>query len=270
MRSTSRQRFQAAVHQGEVDQALACLLIAAEAEPDLRPEPWLAYLDELAARVALPTAGTPTELARALGAALGEREGFHGDEWEYENLRASLLHEVLRRRRGLPILLSVVWLEVARRIGVPAYGVALPGHFAVGIGDPDGDHVLVDPFRRGMTLSPEAAAELVAELGGRLRPEHLRPADPVGILLRILTNISVWARLHEQPRVQLWAVELSLLLPRHPAELRRERGELLVRIGDFLGGAAELEAYAELIAGVDPQEAERTLAEARMARARLN
>lgn len=79
---------------------------------------------------------------------LGEQGGFHGTPADYQRLESSLLHEVLRRRRGLPILLSVVWMEVARRAGAPVYGVALPGHFVVGFG-PEEEQVLADPFDGG-------------------------------------------------------------------------------------------------------------------------
>lgn len=80
--------------------------------------------------------GGPRAWAQALARLLGERYEFHGTPSDYQRLESSLLHEVLRRRRGLPILLSVVWLEVARRAGAPVYGVALPGHFVVGFGRP--------------------------------------------------------------------------------------------------------------------------------------
>ena len=126
---------------------------------------------------------------------------------DYADLRASLLPEVLRRRRGLPILLSVVWLEVARRADVDAFGTSMPGHFVVGLGDPDGDHTVVDPFR-----------------GGRPSTLAAPPArwTAVPTLLRILTNVRTWAGPADRVRTALWATELALLLPGHPAELRAE------------------------------------------------
>ncbi|MCW2777098.1 MAG: putative transcriptional regulator, partial [Frankiales bacterium] len=77
-------------------------------------------------------------------------------------------------------------------------------------------------------------------------------------------------QLLESTRTRLWAAELSLLLPRHPVALRRERGELLVRLGDHLGGAAELEAYATVVEDADPVQAETARREAGLARSRLN
>ncbi len=178
---------------------------------------------------------------------------------------------MLRRRRGLPILLSVVWMEVARRAGAPVYGVALPGHFVVGFGADEG-RVLADPFDGGRVLTgADAELLVVGATGTRLEPSMLRPADPLDVVLRILNNVRAWAAARpERSDVALWAVELSLLLPSHPARLRYERAQLLVRRGDFLGGALELEAYAEVVGAVDASAAEGVRGEASAARAMLN
>jgi hypothetical protein len=99
----------------------------------------------------------------------------------------------------------------------------------------------------------------------------LRPADPLDVVLRILNNVRAWAAARpERSDVALWAVELSLLLPSHPARLRYERAQLLVQRGEFLGGASELEAYAEIVSAVDEGAAERVRGEALAARAMLN
>jgi len=211
----------------------------------------------------------PRLAAEALRITLGERAGFSGREADYDDLASSLLPKVLERRRGLPILLSVVWLEVARRAGIPAYPIALPGHFVVGVGTP-GNAVLVDPFAGGRVMTVHDAAEKVRASGSAFMRAHLAPAPRLEVVMRILTNIRVWATRTDAPRARLWAVELSLLLPRHPASLRRERGELLVRLGDFLGGARELETFAEAVAPVEPTAAATARRLAVSARARLN
>ncbi|MEU0220844.1 transglutaminase-like domain-containing protein, partial [Streptomyces sp. NPDC006265] len=202
---------------------------------------------------------------------LGERMGFQGAPADYQRLESSLLHEVLERRRGLPILLSVVWLEVARRAGAPVYGVALPGHFVVGFG-PDEGQVLADPFDGGRVLTGADAELLVAgATGTAIDPSMLRPADPLDVVLRILNNVRAWAAARpERSDVALWAVELSLLLPSHPARLRYERAQLLVQRGEFVAGAEELEAYADVVSAVDEGAAERVRGEAFAARAMLN
>jgi hypothetical protein len=99
----------------------------------------------------------------------------------------------------------------------------------------------------------------------------LAPADPLDIVQRVLNNIRAWAAARpEHARVQLWAVELSLLLPRHPAQLRLERAELLVKLGDFLTGAAEMEGFAKILDAFDPESAARVRLDAKAARHRLN
>ncbi|GAA2467398.1 MULTISPECIES: transglutaminase-like domain-containing protein [Streptomyces] len=268
-----RRRFAEEAREERPDLAALCLLVGAEADPALGQAGMDAAeieLDRLAGLLPYGLRG-PRSWVTALAGLLGERCGFHGTPGDYQRLDSSLLHEVLRRRRGLPILLSVVWIEVARRAGAPVYGVALPGHFVVGFGDP-GEGVLADPFAGGRALTGADAELLVAgATGERLHPSMLTPADPLQIVQRILNNIRAWASVRpERSDVALWAVELSLLMPAHPARLRYERAQLLVQRGDFLTGAAEMDAYAEVVAPVEPAVAESVRHRARAARARLN
>ncbi|WP_432094142.1 tetratricopeptide repeat protein [Streptomyces sp. bgisy100] len=269
-----RRRFAEAARSERPDLALLCLLVAAEAEPELGEagiDAAQIELDRLAGLLPYRPVGGARGWAQAVADLLGERHGFHGTPADYRRLDSSLLTHVLRRRRGLPILLSVVWIEVARRAGAPVYGVGLPGHFVVGFGERDA-RVLVDPFAGGRVLTGEDAELLVTGVTGEpLAPSMLTPAEPLEIVLRILNNIRAWAAARpEQSAVQLWAVELSLLLPSHPARLRYERARLLVERGDFRVGAAELEDWAEIVAPVDPDAAESARHEALAARAKLN
>jgi regulator of sirC expression with transglutaminase-like and TPR domain len=268
-----RRRFAEEARAERPDLAALCLLVAAEADRTLDEtgmDAAQAELDRLAGQVPFRPGG-PRAWAVALRELLGERYGFAGSAADYERLESSLLHEVLRRRRGLPILLSVVWMEVARRAGAPVYGVALPGHFVVGFG-PREQQVLVDPFDGGRLLTGHDAEVLVAgATGAPLDASMLVPAETLDVVLRILNNIRAWAAARpERTDVALWAVELALLVPHHPARLRYERGKLMVQRGDFIGGAAELEEYAGLVEVVDTPLAERVRGEAQAARARLN
>ncbi|MFC9133207.1 tetratricopeptide repeat protein [Streptomyces sp. NPDC057099] len=268
-----RRRFAEEARSERPDLSTLCLLVGAEADRELDEaglDAAQVELDRLAGL--LPhRPGGPRAWAVALRELLGERMGFGGSPADYQRLESSLLHEVLVRRRGLPILLSVVWMEVARRAGAPVYGVALPGHFVVGFG-PDEGQVLADPFDGGRVLTGADAEVLVAGATGTgLDPAMLRPADPLDVVLRILNNVRAWASARpERSDVSLWAVELSLLLPSHPARLRYERAQLLVQRGDYVPGALELEAYADVVAAVDEGAAERVRGEAFAARAMLN
>jgi regulator of sirC expression with transglutaminase-like and TPR domain len=250
--TASRERFAEVVRTEPIDVGLACLLVGAEVEPSLDIDVWLERLDALAATCA-------PHVAR-LGPLAGLRAGlagFAGMSEDFEELEASLLPAVLRRGRGLPLLLSVVWVETAHRIGLAASYATVPGRVLVVLGDLEDDHVLVDAFS-----------------GGAVVPGPAEPIDTAALLLRLLTNVRALtarqARSLTAAQTRLWAVELSLLLPRHPMELRRERGELLVRLGRHLDGAAELEAYAAVVADADENAAAEVLREARQARSRLN
>jgi regulator of sirC expression with transglutaminase-like and TPR domain len=242
----SRARFAEVVRTEPVDIGLAALLVGAEVEPTLDVDEHLAALDALATSVA----STDVDgLRDALGV-------FGGSDDDFEDLRSSLLPEVLRRRRGLPLLLAVVWVEVASRVGLAASYAMVPGRVVVVLGDLEDEHTVIDPF----------TARLVD-----------RPVEPIGaheLVLRLLTNIRALTarqpRSLDAARTRLWAVELSLLVPTHPLELRRERGELMVRLGSHLEGAAELERYAALMEDVDEAIADACRREARQARARLN
>ena len=270
MTAASRARFAEVVRADPVDLGLACLLVGLEVDPSGDVDGGLAALDALAARVPPGTGGGPVEDVRRLRSVLGGHSGSAGD---YDDLRSSLLGEVLVRRRGLPLLLSVLWVEVGRRAGIDVVPVALPGHVVVAVGGRAGLHV--DPFDGGATLtSDELARRVRLATGGPLRPEHLEPAAPDALLLRLLANVRALAARQDPglaaARTRLWATELSLLLPRHPLELRRDRGALLVRLGDFVRGPAELEAWADVVEGADPAGAEQARTAARLARARLN
>lgn len=248
MTQASRARFAEVVRAEPVDVGLACLLMGGEVEPDLDVDGSLAVLDALAL-----SAGP---LVAQFGAAEGLGQslaGFGGSDSDFEQVRSSLLHEVLRRGRGLPVLLSIVWCEVAVRIGVDAVPVVHAERVMVRLGE-----VVVDPFQAGQVIETPTLPVL----------------EPVEVLMRVLTNIRILTarreRSVESARTRLWATELSLLLPRHPLVLRREHGELLVRLGDYEGGARELEDYALLVEDVDELEAETTRRHARLARSRLN
>ncbi|MEU2563746.1 transglutaminase-like domain-containing protein [Streptomyces longispororuber] len=275
------------------DLALLCLLIGTEADPALDERGMAAVRRrlDLLARHLPRSPGGPRAWAAELGDLLGGRCGFAGRPGDHHRLESALLHRVVRRGRGLPILLSVVWIEVARRAGAPVYGVALPGHFVVGFGSPDAyagrgcgpydtcgapraceEAVLADPFAGGRLLSCTDARMLVAgATGAPLEPAMLRPAGPCDIVLRVLNSIRAWAAARpERTDVALWAVDLALLLPAPADRLRYDRARLLVERGDFRAGAADLDAYADALAASDEAGAERVRLQARAARARLN
>ncbi len=276
MSTTSRERFSELVRTNTDTTAalrldLALLLIAAETLVDDDAtgraldgfiKDSVDLLDGLAERV--PAHGRDDQRLRT---ALAD---FIGQPSDYGRLESSLLPAVLRRRRGLPILLSCVWTEVARRVDIPAYGVGLPGHFVVGVGDPDGNRLLVDPFAGGRLLPYDDARAITERSGRALRPEQLRPQDPIAIIWRVLTNIGNWASTPERSKHRLWSIELALALPHHDVGLRRERGEALAAVGRYSEASQELEDYADTVEAAMPLEAQNARLVALQARARRN
>src|SRR5512132_828027 len=175
----------------------------------------LATLDELGEEVAgvLRPAGTPEAQALALSTVLGTRHGFRGDTDQYDRPENSMLDRVLQRRRGLPILLSIVYVEVARRASVPLAGVGLPGHYVVGhFGAPE--PLLLDPFGGGVWITPEVPASLV------------RPWTPHETAMRMLNNLVPAFQRRGDLASALRAAELRLALPADAHERDHVRAEL--------------------------------------------
>lgn len=157
-----------------------------------------AYADALAA---LGGGRTPFAEARGIAVLLGDTHGFAGDTGHYDDPRNSMLDRVLERRRGLPILLSVVYIEVARRAGVPIAGIGLPGHYVCGHFGAD-PALLLDPFAGGVPLhSAPGTAPLV------------RPWTAHETAMRMLNNLVGSYQRRGQVPLALRAAELRLLLP---------------------------------------------------------
>jgi len=160
--------------------AECCLLIGTFIDPDIDGFEYLGRLDRMAAAVA---GNTHLSLRRVVSI----HEGIGGNVEDYENVDNSFLHRVLDTRRGLPITVSVIWIEVGRRAGLEMQGVGLPGHFVVYAAGQ-----LVDPFHFGEAIGADEAGMLVAEaLGGRprLEPTWLAPVESSSIVTRILANL---------------------------------------------------------------------------------
>jgi len=177
--------------EGQIDLAAVALEIARIAYPDLEAAPYLRRLDEMAALVEYQR-GDPLSVIEALNECLFERLGFHGNRDDYYDPRNSFLNDVLDRRTGIPITLSVVYMEVARRIDLSLYGVGFPGHFLVKHpGDPE---IVVDCFSGGqIMLQPDCEERLQAVYGRPVAfdPAFLNPVTKKQIVARMLNNLMV-------------------------------------------------------------------------------
>jgi regulator of sirC expression with transglutaminase-like and TPR domain len=190
------------------DATLDVLALALAAEfRDVDAADAMARLGQLAAelsRAAAQTNGTPEAHALACGQIIGAAHGFVGDREHYDDPANSMLDLVLTRRRGLPILLSVVYVEVARRAGIQIAGVGLPGHFVVGHFGTD-PPLLLDPFAGGGRVQTEAPQELV------------RPWRANEVAMRMLNNLVLAYQRRGDIGDAIHAARLRLTLPTEPS-----------------------------------------------------
>ena len=198
------------------------------------------------ARASKPRPPTADPVRVLLEYLFGE-EGFAGAE-QYYDPRNSYLNEVLARRRGIPITLSLVCMAVGRRAGLDVRGISFPGHFLVRCRT-DVDR-LVDPFH-GRILQPgECEARLASALGRDvvLDPElHLRDATPREILVRMLTNLQqIFAGSGDAERLLACCDRIVLLTPRNPIALR-DRSAVYQRLGWLVAAISDLETALEIL-----------------------
>jgi regulator of sirC expression with transglutaminase-like and TPR domain len=179
------------------DLARGALLIALEDYPRLDVDRYLAALDDLADRAQRRGGGPPIFLLGHLHAEMFDVDGYRGDETSYYDPRNAYLNEVVDRKLGLPILLSIVFIHAATRLGLSAHGVGLPAHFIVKVRF-ELNEIYVDPFHGGATLAMQEIAEMISGVTQgqmRLSSEHLRAWDPRETLMRVLANLqNMWAR----------------------------------------------------------------------------
>ncbi|MCS6925781.1 MAG: tetratricopeptide repeat protein [Candidatus Binatia bacterium] len=255
MPSVARERFAQLVRQAEdaLDLAEAALLIAQEEQPDLDIAAYLRRLDQLAAAVQerLPGSPTPTEVLHHLNVQLFEIEGLQGNQQEYYDPRNSFLNEVLDRKKGIPITLSVIYLEVGRRLGLPLVGVGFPGHFLVKYQGPEGE-IILDPFFGGTTLSHAQLAQKLQTLYGTQHtslpqlPKLLAPATKKDILARMLRNLKqIYWQQSDLPRT-LGAIDRILLILPDDAPEVRDRGVVHQRLGHFHAALQDFRRYLQL------------------------
>jgi len=244
-----RERFAACVAttDAELDLAGAALWLAAEEYPQLDPQIYLGRLESLAERVRVARSRRPGAYAAlyAMRSVLVEEQNFGGNAHNYFDPRNSFLNEVLDRRVGIPISLSVVWIEVARRAGIPIEGVNLPGHFIVRLLDRS-EPLLVDPFCDGMLLTAEAAEERLQQTQGddvRLTPEDLVAASSKQILVRMLNNLRLLYLETEDYGRALSVIDRIALIVGDTPRLRRDRGLLFARLQIYSKAWADLAAY---------------------------
>jgi len=243
---------------GEPDLFEAALLVALLVDPAEDLDAARRRVADLAARV---QAARGAGLLPALLSVLFAEEGFRGDADSYDEPSNSSVARVLARRRGLPITLSIVTIEVGRLAGLRLTGIGLPGHFVVGGPDlPEGRYL--DPFDGGELGEPEQLSRRLAAIFGApvaLGTEALRADPPRAILARVLLNLRrSWERRNRWEDA-LGALELSEALEPESGPLRRERGLLLLKLGRNAEALAALEEYVETAGAEDAEPVARLI-----------
>lgn len=229
----------------EIDLSRAALLIAATEYPSLSIERELFRIDEIAEGIAPRLDDdTPLYQLNTLSEYLFDELKFAGNHTNYYDPRNSFLNDVIERRVGIPITLSLLYIEVGKRLGVPLLGIGMPGHFIVRHRDePD---VFVDPFHGGILLSEDECAERVKQVTqGTLTWDrsYLQPVRSREFIARMLRNLKVvYLQRRNYERVLATIDRVIALLPQDAVEFR-DRGVVNYRLGNYTDALEDLHVY---------------------------
>jgi len=240
----------------QISLAEAALWIASLEYPEMDRAAYLARLDELAKPLLPRLAGEtdPTNIIAAINERLFKEEGFRGNTEDFYDPRNSYLNDVMDRRRGIPIMLSTIYLELASRLSFPLAGVGMPGHYLVRHTYFD---IFIDPFEQGRTLTVDECEERMHKALGEKLPfekELLEPAPKLRTVMRMLNNLrNVYAATRQLTRA-LRITELALALNPETndewavvmASDLRHRAGLLMEMRRYSQALATLERYLEL------------------------
>jgi regulator of sirC expression with transglutaminase-like and TPR domain len=254
----------------------AALLIAAEEYPSLRLDAYISALDEFAldAKLRMSPADDPEACVLQLRDYLFGDLGFSGNQEDYFDARNSFLNDVIDTRTGIPITLSLVFIEVARRLRLRLCGVGMPGHFIVRFDKDNGTALLFDPFNAGRMLTEDDCREMVSGMYGdalAFHPSFLRAVSPRQIVMRMLQNLKgIYSRSGEHSKC-LDVVEQGMLLKPDDARNLRDRGMALVGLGRLHEALEDLEEYLRQIPRAsDKSEVREKIGDLRQRLAALN
>ena len=248
IKNSTTERLEQLVNRPEesLDLAEAALLIAQDEYPHLDIGAYLRRLDDLSGKVRarLSPGAPPEKIITAMNHFLFEEEGFAGNAEHYYDPRNSFLNEVLDRRQGIPITLSIVYMEVGRRLGLSLEGVSFPGHFLVKL-ELEHGKIVLDPYSGGISLSEQ-------DLSNRLHHSHRRldrllaSAGKKEILVRLLCNLKgVYLHKEEFARALSAVDRILLIMPDLPEEVR-DRGLLYERLECAQSALQDYRRYIEL------------------------
>ncbi len=234
----------------DIDLIRAALVIARTEYSGLDMEAYAARIEELARRVAgLVPDLDPRRALPVLNHVLFEEVQLRGNREDYYDPRNSFLNDVLDRGLGIPITLSIVYMEVARRIGLALSGVGMPGHFLLKYITEDGKETLIDCFNRGDVLSRQDCQSRLDEIYSgemKLRPEFLHPISRRQILTRMLNNLKTVYLSTRNFRKALAIADLILVIYPQSAEDVKQRALLRYSLGLQRLAAEDLDQYLKM------------------------
>jgi regulator of sirC expression with transglutaminase-like and TPR domain len=246
---TARQRFYQEIHQPDADISLAraALYLAQEEYPELDVEDYLDAINMMAAEVVerLPSGRYPLRIVQTINQYLFQDLKFRGNTEQYYDPRNSYLNEVIDRRMGIPITLSLLYLEIAARIDFPMVGINMPGHFLIRPAVED-MQIFIDPFHQGEVLFEEDCQNRLSQIFNRpveLHSRLLAAISPRHFLARMLGNLKAVYLSKGEVTKALAAIDRILLLFPDSAMDRRDRGILYYQLGQWPDARRELEAY---------------------------
>jgi regulator of sirC expression with transglutaminase-like and TPR domain len=244
--------FRQAVDRPEekIELSRAALTIALTDYPDLDIPDYLARIDLLAMEVT-GRLGPEADIYRSIAAlnyVLFKQYGFHGNRDDYFNPKNSFLNEVIERKTGIPITLSVLYMEVAHRVGLTVDGVGFPGHFLVKcVGD--GEEIVIDPFNSGEIRSREDIDKMLFDLyGGKVlfHSDFLASSTKKDILKRMLANLkAIYINGNDLVR-SLTALDRLVILDPTSAVDTRDRGMVYLRLECYAQAREDFETYLRL------------------------
>jgi regulator of sirC expression with transglutaminase-like and TPR domain len=255
----------------DIDLAQAALLYARDAYPDLDPALYLNQLDEWAEDIRSDIVRSIDPIA-TLNRFLFDDLHFQGNRRFYGDPRNSYLNEVIDRRLGLPITLSVLYIEVARRVGLRVEGVGLPGHFIVRHLDRTGARY-IDPFHQGRLLTPADCRNLVVDLSNgvlEFQPAMLEPVDAQHILTRMLNNLkNAYVQEQRFDRAVNVVERLLDLSPHEPSHLR-DLGLLHYQLDHYGPALQALKRYLSIVNAPADDPVQQVIVHLQVQIARLN
>lgn len=255
--------------------AEAALMIACEEYPQLELRPYIEELDHMAeaANQIRNAADTPIQTVKKINEVLFESYGFRGNTQDYYDPRNSFFNDVLDRRVGIPITLSAVYIEVARRLDFRIAGVGMPGHFLVKYADRR-DEFFIDPYNRGEILTQDDCKERLKALYGEtfeFDERLLGRTTNRQILWRMLNNLKdIYVKGHVTERC-LSIVDMMILVDSEDITQFRDRGLLRMQLRQFAGAAGDFRQYLQQVPEAqDREEIETHLKELTRIRAMMN